>query len=329
MEAVINDKKKKKELISKPLFVQAIKANWLMFLLMTAGCAAIFFVINIVVCSRNIFTKLDMDRVSVYIVDENLSWLQILGLLEKMGFSLSRISVMSRIDLNTILSDLVYKIAGVLLPMIYVMVVSNSLIANQVSTGSMAYVLSTPTSRKTVIRTNFLFLVSSLLLMYIIITGAAVASEAIAGAIRLSRGGGANMNPIRTLLLCFASFAAMFALGGVCFGASAFFNKSNQSIAVGGGICVLSFLCAILGLFGNKAFVSTGVGVESMAIFNLASVLTLIDAESIGNFSKAIYGATDVAISFNWIWEIGILFGIGIVFSVIGSIRFLKKDLPL
>ena len=105
--------KKKNQFVSKPLFMQALKANWLLLVLLTIGSSAIFFVINIVVCSRNIFTNVDMDAVSVYVADENLNWLQILGLLEKMGFNLSRIEVMSRIDLNSIISDLVYKIAGV------------------------------------------------------------------------------------------------------------------------------------------------------------------------------------------------------------------------
>lgn len=327
MEQVTNNKKK--EFVSKPLFMQAFKANWVLWLLLALGSAAIFFIINIVVNSKNIFTNVDMNRVSVYVTDEGLSWLQILGLLEQMGFNLSRIQVMSRIDLNSIISDLVYKIAGVLLPMIYVMITANNLIASQVSSGSMAYVLSTPTSRKTVLRTNYLFLVSSLLAMYLVITGSALISETIAGAIRVHNGGTNNMLPIRTILLCLSSFASMFALSGICFGASAYFNKSNNSIALGGGACVLCFLCCILGLFGSKVFVSVGIGVEAMNIFNYATLFTLIDTDSISNFAKALKGVEDAVISYNWIWEVGILLAIGVVGTVIGSIKFLKKDLPL
>ena len=184
MEAAIrNNPKKRGTFVSKPLFMQALKANWLLWLLMSLGTATIFIVINVVVCSREIFTNVNMDRVSVYVVDEGLSWLQILGLLEQMGFSLSRIEVMSRIDLNSVISDLVYKIAGGILPMIYVMIVSNNLLASQVSSGSMAYVLSTPTSRRTVVRTSYLYLLASLVAMYLVITASALASETIAGAI--------------------------------------------------------------------------------------------------------------------------------------------------
>ena len=100
-----NENTKKKEFVSKPLFMQALKANWLLWLMITVGCCAIFMVINVVVCSRNIFTNVDMDKVSVYVADEGLSWLQILGLLEQMGFNLSRVQLMSRIDLNSVISD--------------------------------------------------------------------------------------------------------------------------------------------------------------------------------------------------------------------------------
>ncbi len=91
----------------------------------------------------------------------------------------------------------------------------------------------------------------------------------------------------------------MFGLSGICFGASCWFNKSNQSIAVGGGICVLSFLCCILGLFGNKVFVSVGVGVEAMNIFNYMTIYILIDTDSMSNFAKAASGVYGGAWSFN------------------------------
>ncbi|MBQ7242761.1 MAG: hypothetical protein IJS52_00935 [Bacilli bacterium] len=317
------------KMLSMPLLKQTIRANWILWLLLTIGSCAIFFTINVVVCSRNIFQNVDMNNVSIYVKEEGLSWLQILGMLEQMGFSLGRIEVMSRIDMNSILSDLVYKIVGVLLPMIYVIVTANNLIVNQVNSGSMAYVLSTPTSRKKVIWTSYVFLFGSLFLMYAAITGTALLSEAIAGLMRIARGGQRNMNALRTLLLCLSSFSAIFAIGGICFGASSFFNKSRNAIAVGGGVCVICFLACIMGLFGSKVFVSVGIGVEAMNIFNYASIFTLIDTESVKNFSYAVYGTPDYSMDFAWIWEIGILWVVGIIFALIGSMTFLKKDLPL
>ncbi len=316
--------------ISRPLFKQSMKSLLGLWIALMIGSAFIFIVINFAVGSKSVFTNIDMDAVSQYVQDEGLSWLKILGLLEKMGFSLSRIQIMSRIDLNSILNELVYKIAGVLLPMIYVMIAANKLIAAQVSDGSMAYVLSTPTNRKTVVRTQYIFLLFTVVIMYVAITVAAIASEGIAFVINKNQNPDmtAIWNPVTTLLFCLGSFLAMFALCGICFGASSFFNKSSNSIAVGGGACILSFLCCILGLFGNEVFVAVGVGVKPMGFFNYLSLFTLVDNSSMSAFSKAVMGS-DVAISFDWIWKLAILFVIGGVTAYIGGRRFVKKDLPL
>ena len=329
MTDVLETVPKKHPFISKPLFKQTFKSTWFLWLIMTVGSAFIFMIVNIVIGSKNIFTNIDMTKVAQYVKDEEMDWLQILGLLDTMGFSLSRIQVMSQIDLNTVMNDLIYRIAGILLPMIYVMIVSNKLIAAQVSDGSMAYVLSTPTNRKTVLRTQFVYLLLSLVAMYIVITLAVLGSEAIASAIRLANDpNSAHMLPLRSILYCFASFASMFALLGICFGASAYFNKSSNSIALGGGVCIFSFICCILGLFGNKVFVAVGIGVAAMNIFNFVTIFSLIDTESMSAFAKACAGQ-NVAISYDWIWEIAILFAIGVIFALIGAIKFKRKDLPL
>ena len=323
-------KNRQSKFISKPLFKQSYKSLFGMWLALTIGAAAIFFIINIAVGSKNVFNNIDMEKVSTYIKDENLSWLKVLGLLEQMGFNLNKIQIMSQIDLNSILNELIYKIAGVLLPMIYVMIAANRLIAAQVSDGSMAYILSTPTNRKTVVRTQYIFLFLSIVAMYITITVSALGSEAIAYILNKH----ANPDKIvtwlpgTTLLFCLGSFLSIFALAGVCFGASAFFNKSSNSITVGGGVCVISFLACILGLFGSEVFVAVGIGVKAMSFFNYLSIFSLVDNSSMSAFSKALAGY-DVVISYNWIWKLGILLFVGIAFAYIGGRRFTKKDLPL
>ena len=330
MEAVMENKKPKKQFISRPLFKQSFKSLFGLWLAMTISSAFIFIIINLAIGSKNIFTNIDMDSVSLYVKNEGLSWLQVLGLLERMGFSLSRIQIMSQIDLNSILNELIYKIAGVLLPMIYVMICANKLIASQVNDGSMAYILSTPTNRKTVIKTQFVFLVLSIFAMYVTIFISAYGSEMVSNAIQASKNPGHQVvwNPITTPLFCLGSFFSIFALGGIAFGASAFFNKSTNSLIVGGGACIVSFLCCILGLFGNEVFVAVGIGVKAMSFFDYLSIFTLVDNASMSAFAKAMYGM-DAQISFNWIWEIGIMAAIGLVFSYVGGRYFTKKDLPL
>lgn len=325
------NKPKRKQFISKPLFFQSLKSLKTIWITLTAGAALIFIIVNLAIGSKNIFTNIDMNAVSTYVKDEDIGWLKVLGLLESMGFSLARIQAMSQLDLNSVLAELIYKISGVLLPMIYVIIASNKLVCSQVNDGSMAYVLSTPTNRKTVVRTQYLFLVLSIIAMYIVITLFSLGSEGISTLLVKSSGQAVKWVPVRTLLFCVGSFAAIFALSGICFGASCFFNKYNHSIAVGGGVSVLSFICCILGLFGNEAFVAVGIGVRPMYFFNYLSLFYLIDTPSISTFCNAVFlKTTDLtAVCFNWIWEIAILLLIGGVFAFIGARRFVKKDLPL
>ncbi|MCR5348910.1 MAG: ABC transporter permease [Bacilli bacterium] len=321
--------KRKTPFLSLPLLKQSIQSNFWLWLVMALGSAGIFIIVNLVVGTRAIFTNIDMNNVQTYVNDEGLSWLQILGLLQAMGFSLSRIQTMSQIDLNSILNELVYKITGVLLPMVYTMIACNKLMAAQVGDGSMAYVLSTPTSRRTVVRTQYVFLVGSLVAMYLIITTGAYLSGMVAYFITAPENINFMTFTIRTLLYCAASFAAIFGLGGICFGASCVFNKSNYSIAVGGGVCILSFIACILGLFGNKVFVSVGIGVAEMNIFNYLTLFTLVDTESISSFAKEASGVYGGAMTLAFLWKMGVLFLIGAVFAFVGSRRFLRKDLPL
>lgn len=328
MEAT-NQATKKREFFSKPLLKQSIKSNLGLWLALTIGSMAIFVIINLVVGTKQIFTNINMNKVSIYVKDEGMSWFEILGLLDKMGFNLNRIQTMSQIDMNSVMNDLIYKIAGVLLPMIYVMITCNKLIAAQVSDGSMAYILSTPTNRKKVVRTQYFFMVSSLFVMYVVIFLGAFISGAVAWYVTKPLNLPFGAMALRTVLYCFGSFIAMFALTGIAFGASCWFNKSNQSVTIGGGACVLAFLCCILGLFGNKVFVSVGVGVQAMDVFNYLTIYTLIDTEGMGNFAKAINGVENVIMSLDWLWKLAILIGIGGVFAFIGSYKFTKKDLPL
>lgn len=329
MEQAVNSKRR--QFISKPLFFQSLKSLRTLWLILTGGAALIFIIVNLAIGSKNIFTNIDMNKVAVYVKDEDIGWLKVLGLLESMGFSLARIQAMSQLDLNSILAELIYKISGVLLPMIYTIIAANKLVVSQVNDGSMAYVLSTPTNRKTVVRTQYIFLVISLIAMYLVITIFSIGSEGLSTLLVKSSGKEVKWVPVRTLLFCLGSFAAMFALSGICYGASCFFNKYSNSIAAGGGISVLSFICCILGLFGNDAFVAVGIGVRPMYFFNYLSLFYLIDTPSISTFCNALFlGTTDLTPAcFNWIWEIGILLVIGAVFAYIGGRRFVKKDLPL
>lgn len=64
-----------------------------------------------------------------------------------------------------IVGTIFYKMAGLLLPIIYIIMTANNLIAGQVDSGSMAYILSTSTKRNQVVFTQAVYLVGSLFAM--------------------------------------------------------------------------------------------------------------------------------------------------------------------
>ncbi len=63
-----------------------------------------------------------------------------------------------------------YTIQGVILPMVFIIVVASNLVVSQVDRGSMAYTLSTPIKRTTVIFTQAVYFVVSLAGMFLIFT---------------------------------------------------------------------------------------------------------------------------------------------------------------
>jgi len=138
-------------MISTTIFKQTIKSNIRLWFIFTAILSAISCLIIA------IFNPATMD--------------QILGLIERL---IEDPALMARIAANfsllNMLSTQFYIGMGVLLPLIYLIITANSLIASQVDRGSMAYILSTPIRRTTVVFTQALYLITALLVMFSILT---------------------------------------------------------------------------------------------------------------------------------------------------------------
>ena len=83
-------------------------------------------------------------------------------------------------------------------------------------------------------------------------------------------------------------------------------------MALGGGFSMFFLVATMLGLFGSQVIPSV-VRLDALNNFNYVSLITLFDSVSI------ISGTT------TFIWKLAILFVIGLVGYVIGSIRFKKK----
>lgn len=209
-----------------------------------------------------------------------------------------------------VVGSIFFKIAGLLLPMIFVIMAANNLVAGQVDSGSMAYVLSTPTKRKTVSITQMVYLVSSLFVMFLLTTLTSVVCLAIVQSSEISITYG------QIVLFNVGAFVTMFAISGICFLASSWFNRSKVSMGCGGGLTMFFLVATILGLFGSKA-IPSAVRIETMNYFNYTTILSLFDTMSI----------TAGTLTFLWKWAI--LVALGIVCYAISVVKFDKKDLPL
>lgn len=313
--------KRKKKPFSWPLFVQALKANWVFWLVITIGTSLIMIIINVVIGGQKVAREIDMAEVNDYINAEGMNWLAILGLLYKLGFSLNKIQMMATMDMTMILNQLIYNVAALLLPLVYVVVVGNRLIAAQVDSGSMAYIVSTPTTRGRIVRTEGLFFLLSLLAMYLLVGTASTVSEMLSY--------GDRAIPVRTIFLNLGLFVTVLGLGGVCFLGSCLFNRSRDSLAFGGGISIFSFIANVLAIFGSTTFVNLGVGVKSMSFFSYISLVSLFDTTSIDHFAKYLVGKDGGSFNLVWLYKLIGMLVISIVCFVVGHIVFKKKDLPL
>lgn len=213
-------------------------------------------------------------------------------------------------DLYTlIVGSIFYKLAGLLLPIIYMIMASNNLISGQVDSGSMAYVLSTSTKRNTVAFTQAVYLVGSLLAMFLLTTATGCVCLAIVGT-EVGLGYG------ELVLLNLGAFLVLFALAGLNFFTSCYFDRSKRSMAIGGGLSIFALVAAMLGLFGSPVIPKV-VRLDSLNYFNYTTIISMFDVVSIMEGTTA------------FIWKFAILFVLGIIGIIASSVKFIKKDLPL
>ena len=215
-----------------------------------------------------------------------------------------------KMDLYSIIvGSIFFKMAGLLLPIIYMIMASNNLIASQVDTGSMAYVLSTSVKREEVTFTQGLYLVLSLLAMFIC---TAITSVICFSIVNVS----SSLSYSKLILMNLGAFLVLFAMSGINFFTSCTFDQSKKSMSIGGGLSMFFLVCTILGLFGSPVIPAV-VRLDALNYFNYVSIITLFDTISI------------IEGSLTFIYKLIVLAIIGIIGYFAGSIIFKKKDLPL
>ena len=208
-----------------------------------------------------------------------------------------------------LVGSIFFKMAGLLLPIIYLIMASNALIAGQVDSGSMAYILSTSTKRRTVTLTQALFLVTSILAMFVCTSITSVICLSI---VNVTTG----LTTGKLLFLNLGAFMVMFAMSGICFLASSWFNRSKHSMAIGGGLSMFFLVATMLGLFGSEIIPSV-IRMDALNYFNYVSIISLFDVTSILEGTAT------------FVWKLAILLALGIVCYILAIKKFDKKDLPL
>lgn len=216
---------------------------------------------------------------------------------------------------QTLLFVIYYSIMVTLFPAIYSLISSDKLMAGQVDSGSMAYVLSTPTGRGKVVMTQMTFSIVSTCLMFVVNAVIHIAvnrafplsiAEATGGMVMVEGDLTAKMIILTNLSACMASLA----VSGLCFMFSGIFNRSKYSVGCSGILAGVCILAGMMGVFGD-------LGVDALENFKYATLFTLYDYKSV------LSGADD------WIIKSVVAGIIALVGYIIGSIWFCKKDLPL
>ncbi|MGU3472538.1 ABC transporter permease subunit [Paenibacillus sp. D51F] len=261
-------------MLSKAIFKQTLKANMKLWLVFTV-IMTVFHVVLIAV-----FDPSTISDMSGMVKDTPLA--NLLGEATFLGM----------------LAKTFYGIQGILLPIVFIIMTANSLIASQVDRGSMAYLLSTPTKRSTVVLTQAAYLISSLILMILIVTIAGCAS------IQLFQGD-TDFQQSSYFMLNLGLFLLMFATSGISFFFSCVFNLTKNSLAWGAGIPMAFFLLNLMGDVDSSLEKLKYISMN--ALFDTSAVLNN------GNY----------AISY------AVLAAVGIVLYLLGVRVFKNKDLPL
>ena len=133
-------------MISKPIFKQSLQSNWKLWLIIT--------IVASMIISGFIISYDAAGYASIAEAAEGTAFSNILSTLTSLLGSLENF----------------YKLIAVILGIVYVVFTANNLVVNEVDSGSMAYTLSTPIKRSSVIFTKSLYLILSVVLMYTVIS---------------------------------------------------------------------------------------------------------------------------------------------------------------
>lgn len=235
--------------MSFPLFISNIKSNRTTWLIMLAVYSFYYSII-----------------ISMYDPEGLDAWDEMLGMMPE-GFVQAFGWDMMGSTLTAMIGTALYGFLVYLFPMVVSIVVNHRLLATHIDKGSMAYLLATPNSRKTIAVTQAMFSLASITLFFTLVTGVGIGiSEAMfPGELE-----------IRTfILLNLYTIVNYFAIGGIGFLASSIAHESKHSLGIGIGL-PMGFL--VLQMLGNSDPDISWVG--NLSMFALFDPGKLIDGNT-------------------------------------------------
>ncbi|MEF2969123.1 ABC transporter permease subunit [Paenibacillus sp. M1] len=193
-----------------------------------------------------------------------------------------------------------YGLILVLLLAIVIVQLSTQLVAKLVDQGSMAYLLSTPTTRTKVALTQAVVLVAGLFMIM-----AVTALAGFAGNAWFLRGE-YEFNTARFIEINAAAFLLFFAVGGITFLVSSVSNDEKRALGISGFITFGFFSLDLIGKFSDKI-----EWMRDISFFSLYRPGEIIE------------GTVNLGLSFT------ILAAIGLVTFALAVFLFRRRDLPL
>lgn len=203
-------------------------------------------------------------------------------------------------NLEDFISGEYYGLIFIVILSIFSVMLSTKLLAKRVDQGSMAYILSAPTTRGKVAFTQAAVLTTGLLIIMAVTTAAGLAGY------HLMLGGDYDFNVSRFLVLNLLGFLLFFAVGGISFLFSAISNDEKRALGLSGGITFLFFSFDLLSKLSEKT-----EWLRSLSVFSLFRPDDIVN------------GSTDIAqVSL-------VLAAVGFAAFALSILIFKKRDLPL
>lgn len=192
-----------------------------------------------------------------------------------------------------------YGFLMLIVPMLFTMMVCSKLVVKYMDSGAMACILATPHSRKSIIFTQAISIIISLLVLIILLTGIGIIGAEIMFPNQLDL--------TKYIQLNMSLFLLHFALSGIMFFSSCYFNTSQGYLILGAGLPFGFYLIQMLGNMGGK-----------LEWMNKITIFSLFSGAEIMNESYHIVMRNNI-----------ILFVIGILLYIVGILYFTQKDMSL